>query len=94
MCLATLFNLGGGEVILIVALILIFISGKKLPELAAGLRQGISEFMKATREIAENLVEKFNGERFPRRLSHALLIALTFILGSVCLILVVYEFSK
>ena len=39
-----LFNLGGGEIILILALILILFGAKKLPELAKGLGQGIKEF--------------------------------------------------
>src|SRR5947209_3968622 len=45
-----LFNLGGGEIILILALILILFGARKLPELAKGLGQGIKEFKKATRK--------------------------------------------
>lgn len=48
-----LFNLGGGEIILILALILILFGAKKLPELAKGLGQGIKEFKKATRDVNE-----------------------------------------
>ena len=43
-----LFNLGGGEIILILAIILILFGARKLPELAKGLGQGIKEFKKAT----------------------------------------------
>ena len=43
-----IFNLGGGEIILILALVLILFGAKKLPELAKGLGQGIKEFKKAT----------------------------------------------
>src|SRR6266403_2977698 len=50
-----LFNLGGGEIILILALILILFGAKKLPELAKGLGQGIKEFKKATREVTDEL---------------------------------------
>src|SRR6201993_2030141 len=50
-----LFNLGGGEIILILALILILFGAKKLPELAKGLGQGIKEFKKATREVTEEV---------------------------------------
>jgi Sec-independent protein translocase protein TatA len=39
-----LFNLGGGEIILILALVLILVGAKKLPDLAKGLRLGIFEF--------------------------------------------------
>ena len=36
-----LFNLGGGEIILVLALVLILFGAKKLPELALGLGQGL-----------------------------------------------------
>ena len=48
-----LFNLGGGEIILILALVLILFGAKKLPELAKGLGTGIKEFKKATREVTD-----------------------------------------
>src|SRR6058998_169173 len=50
-----LFNLGGGEIILILALILILFGARKLPELAKGLGQGIKEFKKATREVTDEI---------------------------------------
>src|SRR6266576_3209691 len=50
-----LFNLGGGEIILILALILILFGAKKLPELAKGLGQGIKEFKKATKEVTDEI---------------------------------------
>ena len=45
-----LFNLGGGEIFLILALVIILFGAKKLPELAKGLGSGIKEFKKASRE--------------------------------------------
>lgn len=50
-----LLNLGGGEIILILALVLILFGAKKLPELAKGLGTGIKEFKKATREVTEEV---------------------------------------
>jgi sec-independent protein translocase protein TatA len=50
-----LFNLGGGEIILILALVLILFGAKKLPELAKGLGTGIKEFKKATRDVTEEM---------------------------------------
>ena len=50
-----LFNLGGGEVIIILALVLILFGAKKLPELAKGLGTGIKEFKKATRDVTEEM---------------------------------------
>ncbi len=50
-----LFNLGGGEIILILALVLILFGAKKLPELAKGLGTGIKEFKKATRDVTDEI---------------------------------------
>src|SRR6266446_4355327 len=55
-----LFNLGGGEIILILALILILFGAKKLPELAKGLGQGIKEFKKATRDVTDEVTSSMN----------------------------------
>ena len=52
-----LFNLGGGEIILILAIVLILFGAKKLPELAKGLGQGIKEFKKATHNASEGMRE-------------------------------------
>ena len=45
--LGFLGGLGGGEIFLIVAILLIFFGGKKIPELAKGLGKGIKEFKDA-----------------------------------------------
>src|SRR5438445_12342859 len=50
-----IFNLGGGEIILILALILMLFGAKKLPDLAKGLGTGIKEFKKATREVTDEI---------------------------------------
>ena len=47
--------LGGWEIILILAVVLILFGSKKLPELARGLGQGIREFKKATREVSDEI---------------------------------------
>lgn len=49
------FGLGGWEVILILAVVLILFGAKKLPELAKGLGQGIREFKKASNEVTSEL---------------------------------------
>ena len=53
-----IFNLGGGEIILILAIVLILFGAKKLPELAKGLGQGIKEFKKASREAVDQISDK------------------------------------
>jgi sec-independent protein translocase protein TatA len=50
-----IFNLGGGEIILVLAVALLLFGGKKLPELAKGLGNGIREFKKATGNASEEL---------------------------------------
>jgi sec-independent protein translocase protein TatA len=47
--------LGGWEIVLILAVVLILFGAKKLPELAKGLGQGIKEFKKATREVTDEI---------------------------------------
>lgn len=66
-----LFNVGGGEIILILAIVLILFGAKKLPELAKGLGQGIREFKKATDNASEGLREAVSesAPMTPRRLA-------------------------
>jgi len=47
--------IGGWEVIVILAVVLILFGSKKLPELARGMGQGIREFKKATREVTDEI---------------------------------------
>src|SRR5271170_571165 len=50
-----MFGLGGSELILILGVALLLFGGKKLPELAKGLGQGIKEFKKATGNASEEV---------------------------------------
>ena len=47
--------IGGWEMVLILAVVLILFGAKKLPELAKGLGQGIKEFKKASTDITSEL---------------------------------------
>lgn len=62
-----LFNLGGGEIILILALVLILFGAKKLPELAKGLGTGIKEFKKATREVTDEVSRSMDESSTPQK---------------------------
>ncbi len=53
--LAFLGGLGGPEIILILAVLLIFFGAKRIPELAKGLGKGIKEFKNATNDIKEEI---------------------------------------
>jgi sec-independent protein translocase protein TatA len=57
-----IFNFGGGEIILILAIGLLIFGGKKLPELAKGLGQGIKEFKKATGNASEEMRQAIEAE--------------------------------
>lgn len=46
---------GGMEVIVILCVILLLFGGKKLPEFARNLGQGLQEFRKASREISSEV---------------------------------------
>ena len=48
-------SLGPWEIIIIFIVILLVFGGKKLPELAKGLGEGIKEFKKATSDIKDEV---------------------------------------
>jgi sec-independent protein translocase protein TatA len=45
--------LGGWEIVLILAVVLLLFGARRLPELAKGLGQGIREFKKASRDVID-----------------------------------------
>ena len=61
-------SLGPWEIVLIFVVLLLVFGGKKLPELARGLGQGLKEFKKAKEEIKEEIksaeedIEKITSE--------------------------------
>ena len=59
------FGLGGWEVVLILAVVLILFGAKKLPELAKGLGSGIKEFKKATRDVSEEMHRAMEEDHTP-----------------------------
>ena len=48
-------NLGAGEIILIILVILILFGAKKIPELARGIGKGMSEFKKGLKEVEDEI---------------------------------------
>jgi len=54
------FNLGGGEIFIVLLIILLLFGSKKIPELAKGLGKGIRYFKDATNEIQEDIRESMD----------------------------------
>ena|SRR5579859_1134397 len=59
--------LGGWEIILILAVVLILFGAKRLPELAKGLGTGIKEFKKATREVTDEVYHAMDETPTPQK---------------------------
>ncbi len=49
------FNLGTGEIIIIVFVILLLFGGRKIPELMRGLGKGVKSFREGMNEITEEI---------------------------------------
>jgi len=54
-------NLGAGEIILIVLVILLLFGAKKIPELARSIGKGMSEFKKGVKDV-ENEIKSADTE--------------------------------
>ena len=54
---ATLAVLGlsGGELVLVLVVVLVLFGAKKIPEFAKGLGKGLTEFKKASREVTDEI---------------------------------------
>jgi sec-independent protein translocase protein TatA len=48
-------NIGTGEILLILLIVLIFFGAKKIPDLAQGLGKGVREFRKAMRDVQDEI---------------------------------------
>lgn len=50
-----LFNLGTGEIIIIVLVVLLLFGGRKIPELMRGLGKGVKSFKEGMNEVSDQL---------------------------------------
>jgi sec-independent protein translocase protein TatA len=48
-------NIGAGELLIIVLVVLILFGSKKIPELAQGIGKGMREFKKALNDVQEDI---------------------------------------
>jgi len=60
-CFLLFLNLGGGEVTLIVLVILLMFGGKGIPSVAKALGKGIREFKDATNGIQNDILKSTGG---------------------------------
>ena len=58
-------NLGAGEIILIVLVVLLLFGAKKIPELARGIGKGMNEFKKGLKDVENEIknVDKKDDEK-------------------------------
>lgn len=66
-----MFDIGGGELLLILIFVLVAFGPKKIPELSRSLGRGIREFKKAQREFTDQInsafaEEELRSQRMPR----------------------------
>ena len=57
--------MGGTELLVILAAVLVLFGARKIPEFAKGLGQGIKEFKKASREVTDELQRAAEEEPAP-----------------------------
>ena len=50
-----LFNLGTGEIIIILVVVLLLFGAKRIPELARGLGRGVNSFRKGLNEVTHQI---------------------------------------
>jgi sec-independent protein translocase protein TatA len=56
-------NMGMGELLIILLVVLVLFGSKKIPDLAQGLGKGIREFKKAIRDVEEDIKVPNNSEK-------------------------------
>jgi sec-independent protein translocase protein TatA len=54
-------NMGGGEIMLILGVVLLLFGGKKLPELARGLGKGLRDFKDASEGVKREIHRNINS---------------------------------
>jgi sec-independent protein translocase protein TatA len=59
-------GMGGTELMVVFAAILVLFGAKKIPEFAKGLGQGIKEFKKASREVTDEIQNSMDEHPAPR----------------------------
>lgn len=54
------FNLGGGEIFVVLMFVLLFFGSKRIPEVARNLGRGIRQFKDAAEDIQRDITDSVN----------------------------------
>lgn len=54
------FNLGGGEIFVVLMFVLLFFGSKRIPEVARNLGRGIRQFKNAAEDIQRDITDSVN----------------------------------
>lgn len=54
------FNLGGGEIFVVLLIVLLFFGSKRIPDVARNLGRGIRQFKNATEDIQRDITDSVN----------------------------------
>ncbi len=67
-------NIGFGELLIILVVVLVLFGAKRIPELAKGLGKGISEFKKGLRDVEDeiNSSDKNEAKTEPKQITENL----------------------
>lgn len=66
------FNLGGGEIFLIILVIIMVFGADKIPEIARGLGKGINNVKNATNELKREITESVDNNEDLKNLKDGL----------------------